>query len=69
MLAVERSSALVIDAETDTEHPPEAEVVTVIDVEHSLSPGPEMEAVTVLLFTTVTADSDLVRATRKGRRC
>ena len=69
MLEVEHPVALVVDTESEAEHPPEAEVVKVMEVEPSLLPGPQMEAVTVLLFTTVVADSALVMATRKGRRC
>ena len=66
MLEAEHPSALVVDTEIEAEHPPEAEVEMVIEAEHS---GPEMEAVMVLLFIVVAADSALVAATRKGRRC
>ena len=69
MLEEEHSLVFVVDAETDIEHSPEAEVVTVMEVEHFVPPGLQIEAATVLLFTMVTADSALVRATRKGRRC
>ena len=69
MLEAEHPSELVVDIEIEAEHPPEAEVEMVMEAEHSLAPGPEMEAVTVLLVIIVAADSALVAAIRKGRRC